>query len=348
MGINITTLQITPEILSLISEIDEFKGTWKVLAHVAPGKFSALKKVATIESIGSSTRIEGSRLSDAQVEALLSNLSLQSFASRDGQEVAGYAGVMDLVFQNHQHIELTENNIRQLHQNLLEYSEKDQHHRGNYKTFPNHIETFDATGKSLGIVFETATPFDTPFQMETLISWTRQAFELGELHPLLITAAFVVAFLAIHPFQDGNGRLSRILTTWLLLRSGYTYVPYSSLEAVIEHNKEGYYVALRKTQQTFTTPAPEWQSWIVFFLKALKEQKQQLERKIETEKLLTVLPALSVSIIDSTRSRGRITISDIVTLTNANRNTIKKHLESLVATNQLKKHGIGKGSFYTL
>jgi Fic family protein len=163
-----------------------------------------------------------------------------------------------------------------------------------------------------------------------------------------VTAIFVVEFLAIHPFQDGNGRLSRVLTTYLLLSAGYAYVPYSSLESIIEHSKEGYYLALRQTQGTLENDTPDWQPWISFFLKALSKQKQRLETKLEREYLLLgQLPRLSVSILELVKSRGQMTIGDIVTITGANRNTIKKHLENLVLRKQLQKNGIGKGTFYT-
>ena len=347
--INTQSIHITPQLLSLIAEIDEFKGAWRALGQLAPEQLQSLKRVATIESIGSSTRIEGSKLSDQEVEVLLSNLQIKKFDSRDEQEVAGYAEVMNTIFQHYTDIPLTENYIKQFHRDLLQYSEKDGWHRGEYKKNSNHVEAFDPDGKSLGIVFETASPFDTPFRMEELVEWTREALEKKTLHPLLIISVFIVEFLAIHPFQDGNGRLSRILTTYLLLSTGYAYVPYSSLEAVIENSKDGYYHGLKQTQGTLRTDAPNWQPWILFFLKALKQQKQRLEVKLEREKLLLgQLPELSLKILELVKSRGRITISDVVVLTEANRNTIKKHLEALADDKHLLKHGIGKGTWYSL
>jgi Fic family protein len=347
--LHIDTLKITVEILSLIAEIDEFKGAWRALGQIAPEQLSSLKQIATIESIGSSTRIEGSKLSDQEVEVLLSNLEIKKFKSRDEQEVAGYAEVMNLIFQNYDHISLTENYIKQFHRDLLQYSEKDDWHRGSYKKSPNHVEAFDSDGKRLGIVFETASPFDTPFRMEELVSWARQAYKEKKIHPLLITSVFVVVFLAIHPFQDGNGRLSRLLTTHLLLNAGYAYVPYSSLESVVEKSKEGYYLALRQTQGTLNTDVQNWQPWVSFFLKSLQQQKKKLEVKIEREKLLLgQLPELSLKIVGLIKSRGRATISDVVTLTNANRNTVKKHLGSLINAQHLKKYGIGKGTWYSI
>jgi Fic family protein len=236
--------------------VDEFKGAWRALGLIAPERLSALQRVATIESIGSSTRIEGSKLTDREVERLLTNLDIKSFASRDEQEVAGYAEAMDLVFRSWENIAITENHIKQLHRDLLVHSEKDERHRGSYKTGANNVVAFDESGQQIGIVFETATPFDTPRLMTELVTWFAEATEEKHLHPLLVIAIFTVVLLAIHPFQDGNGRLSRILTTLMLLRAGYAYVPYSSLESVIEQSKEGYYLALRQTQGTIRSANP--------------------------------------------------------------------------------------------
>jgi Fic family protein len=346
---NVATLAITPEILLQIAAIDEFKGTWQAIGRIAPERLLSLKRVATIESIGSSTRIEGARLSDRDVENLLSRLDIQAFASRDEQEVAGYAAVMETVFAHWEDLGLTENHVRQLHRDLLQHSKKDERHRGAYKTLPNHVEAFGPDGEVIGTVFETVSPFDTPRRMTALIDWTQQAFARGELHPLLIIAIFVVVFLEIHPFQDGNGRLSRVLTTLLLLRSGYAYVPYSSLENIIEQSKEDYYRALRTTQVTIRTDAPDWQPWVTFFLSALVRQKDRLARKMEQERIiLGSLPALSVRILELARERGRISVAEAAAATQVSRNTIKGHLKALTEAGHLKRHGAGRGTWYAL
>ena len=343
------SLLITPEILKLIARIDEFKGAWRALGTLAPDRLSALRRVATIESIGSSTRIEGSKLTDREVQKLLSNLAIQSFETRDEQEVAGYAEVMDLVFSAWQDIPFNENHIKQLHQMLLRHSEKDTRHRGQYKTNSNSVAAFDENGMQLGIVFETASPFDTPGLMTELVTWVNDERDKAQLHPLLISAIFVVVFLEIHPFQDGNGRLSRALTTLLLLQGGYAYVPYSSLESVIELNKEAYYLALRQTQGTIRTQAPDWQPWLVFFLRSLAEQVRRLDKKVEQERIvLAALPGLSLQIVEFAREHGRVTIGDAIKLTGASRNTLKQHLRNLVELGHLDQQGSGRGVWYGL
>jgi Fic family protein len=342
-------IPITPEVLSLIAEIDEFKGAWRALGTLAPERLSALRWVATIESIGSSTRIEGSKLSDRDVERLLANLEIKSFATRDEQEVAGYAEVMETIFHAWPEIPVTENHIKQLHRDLLRYSEKDDRHRGEYKTLPNSVAAFDNAGQQIAVVFETASPFETPRLMADLIAWLREAQELKRLHPLLVIAIFTVVLLEIHPFQDGNGRLSRVLTTLLLLKAGYAYVPYSSLESVIENSKEGYYIALRQTQGTLRSGAPNWQPWLIYFLRALQQQERRLATKVERERLvIAALPELATQIIDHVRQHGRVTMADMIRATGISRNTLKDHFRSLVEKQHLIRHGSGKGSWYAL
>ena len=343
------SLQITPEVLSLIAKIDEFKGAWRALGTLAPDRLSALRRVATIESIGSSTRIEGSKLSDREVEKLLSNLEIKSFETRDEQEVAGYAELMELVFSSWQDIPFNENHIKQLHQTLLRHSKKDERHRGQYKTNSNSVAAFDESGTQIGIVFETSTPFDTPRLMAELVSWVVHERDKALLHTLLIISIFVVVFLEIHPFQDGNGRLSRVLTTLLLIQAGYAYVPYSSLESVVEINKEAYYLALRQTQGSIRTDTPNWQPWLVFFLRTLAEQVRRLEKKVEREKIvLAAMPELSLQIVEFAREHGRITMSDAIKQTCVSRNTLKQHLRSLVEHGNLDPHGQGRGAYYVL
>ena len=347
--LNTKNLTITPAILGLIARIDEFKGAWRALGTLAPERLFSLRRVATIESIGSSTRIEGSKLSDSEVSELLKRLEIKKFSTRDEQEVAGYAQVMELVFGAWEHIPFNENHIQQLHRDLLQYSTKDERHRGNYKTTNNHVAAFDEEGNQIAVIFETASPFDTPRLMTELVDWFNQNKKEQIIHPLLSIAVFIVIFLEIHPFKDGNGRLSRVLTTLLLLQAGYAYVPYSSLEAIIEQNKQAYYLALRQTQSTVREELPNWQPWTLFFLQSLASQVTRLEEKVNHEKLvLSVLPALSLRIIELVKQQGRVTTNEIVLATQANRNNIKVHLRKLVKVGHIKQYGAGRGAWYGL
>ncbi|PCI09730.1 AsnC family transcriptional regulator [bacterium] len=345
--VKIHSISISPEMLSLIAEIDEFKGAWRALGKIAPERLNQLRRVATIESVGSSTRIEGVKLSDREIEALLGRLQSEPFTTRDEQEVVGYADVMEMIFENYTDIPLTENHLKQLHIMLLRHSDKDEWHRGNYKKHSNRVEAFDQDGQSIGVIFETTSPFDTPREMEELLAWYRQCHTQNALHPLIMVGIFTVVFLAIHPFQDGNGRLSRALTTLLLLQSGYAYVPYSSLESVIEQNKESYYLGLRRTQGTLKDESPDWSAWLMFFLNAMHKQKCRLETKVEREKVMqATLPELAVVLLGLVTEHGSISVGEAVRLTDAPRSTIKNHLVTLVDHGHLQLVGKGRGSRY--
>lgn len=333
--------------IKLIGEIDEFKGYWRGLSSLPVETLSRLRSIATIESIGSSTRIEGARLSDREVEMLLAGLLPASFRNRDEEEVAGYADAIKLIFESHAEIELTENNIRHLHKVLLKHSSKDQWHLGNYKQQPNHIAAFDETGKQVGIIFGTTSPTDTPREMEALISNTQAEMEKSELHPLLIIADFVLHFLAIHPFQDGNGRLSRILTNLLLLRSGYDYVRYSSLERMVEGNRERYYSALHTSQNALKNGNSESDIWTEFFIEMMKKQQEILQRKLDGERKMTIRPRLSGEILQYAEEQGRVTVLQLAQTFGVSRNTVKSHLQKLVKEGLLTLHGKGRGAYYS-
>lgn len=346
---NPASLDINPQILRLIARLDEFKGTWRVSDTDTFEPMTSLRRVATIQSVGSSTRIEGSRLSDAAVEKLLARLDLKRFETRDEQEVAGYAETMELVSRSWQEITPTENHIRQLHRDLLRYSEKDLHHRGDYKKQGNSVAAFNDAGKQVAVVFETASPFDTPRLTQEAVQWLEAETKNDLLHPLLLIAIFIVVFLEIHPFQDGNGRLSRILTTLLLLRAGYTFTPYSSLERVIEQNKEGYYLALRQTQATIRSGEPDWQPWVLFFLRSLQQQVTPLMKVLEQGRsAFTSMPRISAQIMAEVQQNRRVTMSEMVERTGTSRNTLKQHFRRLVQDGHVVLYGNGRGAWYSV
>ena len=338
---------MTPRIVRLIAEIDEFKGFWKGMATLSVDFLSNLRVLATIESIGSSTRIEGARLTDSEVSALIEGIGTRSFRSRDEQEVAGYAEALRLVQESYDEIDLTENNIKYLHKVLLKFSDKDTWHLGEYKKHPNHVAAFDADGREIGIIFETASPFETPQMMEALMAITRKNLKDVDTHPLIATAELIVRFLAIHPFQDGNGRLSRVLTNLLLLRNGYVYVQYSSHESVVEADKDKYYLALRTAQKELGSGEKSSEIWTTFFLEMLKKQKDHLLKKIEREKIAHALPDVSIRILNLAKEHGRVTVSFVTNVLQINRNTVKKHLQHLVRTEKLVLYGKGRGSYYS-
>jgi len=345
-------LQPTNEMLRLIAAIDEFKGEWRSLGCLGPETLRSLRRIATIESTGSSTRIEGAKLSDGEVEKLVGNLGKESFQSRDEQEVVGYAYVMESIQTAWQDLRISESILLQLHRDLLRYSHKDERHRGGWKALDNHVAAFDADGKQIGIVFETASPFETPILMEKLLGWHAKEEADPILHPLLRTAIFNVIFLAIHPFQDGNGRLSRVLTNLMLLRAGYAYASYTSLESVIEHNKEAYYLALRRTQTSFRE-ATDWEPWVLFFLRSLKSQIGRLRGRlarplaaVPTPGIPDDLSPLAGQVLKLLASRDTLSVAGAADALGANRHTLKGKFTELVQRGYAELHGKGRGAHY--
>jgi Fic family protein len=346
---NLKTLNITQELLRIIAELDKFNATWEIKSSHNPEYLTHLRHVATIESIGSSTRIEGVKLTDQEIESLLGEVGKQSFSSRDEQEVIGYAEVMETIFSEFKDIQISENYIKFLHNRLLKHSSKDERHKGEYKKHSNSVEAFDKTGKSLGVVFETTSPFDTPRKMQELIYWTRESLEDKSYHPLIVIAVFNVVFLAIHPFQDGNGRLSRVLITLLMLKAGYSYIPYSSLESVIEKNKDSYYLALQRTQKTLKNET-DWEPWLNFFFRSLKRQKEHLEIKTNAIEKYSNLSEECALIMQYIEDNGRVNLSkarELLANTNISDPTIKKRIAKLVQLGLIIKQGGGRSTWYS-
>ena len=269
-----------------------------------------MRHVATIESIGSSTRIQGAKLTDQQIETLLANLQRHTFKSRDEQEVAGYGEAMDLLFQSWEELTLTENHLKQLHAVLLKFSAKDEYHRGQYKRAPNHVVAYDRDGKEIGVIFETTSPFQTPMEMQQLVEWTNQAFAEKLLHPLLILAVFVVRFLAIHPFQDGNGRLCASCGDAIAAARRIRLYAFLPLESVIEEENEDSITrrcAKPRARSNRRNPTGKRGSSL---LHCLKKQKDNLDAKLQRERILAqALPQLSL-FDDSEIAQGTRAVDD--------------------------------------
>ncbi len=334
------------QLFRTLGEIDEFKGHWRKLREITAERLGQLRQVTTIESTASSTRIEGAELSDAEVAKVLEGVSLDSFRARDEGEVLGYGELVQTIFDRYAAIPLEERFLKQLHGILLAHSEKDAWHRGEYKQLDNHVEARHADGRT-EILFRTASPFDTPRLMEALVSETRAVLEDDRIHPLIAIARFIVEFLAIHPFQDGNGRFARALTSLLLLRSGYDYVPYASLERVIEDNKVAYYAALRGSQMAMRTDARDFTEWLVFFLRALRAQQQNLSAKLGVETSMLRLSDTQGRILESVRKMGRATTPQLSEAADLPARTVRYHLGLLVRSGLIEPHGERRGRFYT-
>ena len=335
-----------PHVVSLLTTIDEIKGVFRVGLRMTPQAVTSLRKSVLVTSAGASTRIEGSKLSDAEVQKIMQGLSLSKFADRDSQEVQGYLEVLQNVFDSFQMLPLRESTILSLHKELLKYSTKDDIHRGGYKHKENVVGILDESGQVAKIMFETTPAWQTPNEMTELVDWTFSAFEKERFHPLLIIANFIVEFLKIHPFEDGNGRLSRVLTNLLLLRSGYLFAQYTSHEQIVERRKDEYYLALRGSQATFNTESDTIVPWLNFFLGVVKEQATKslelVHKSIHDDTLSPKQNEVWAYFIDSAEgSPGQIAAETGVLIP-----TVRKSLERLVEVGKLKRIGRGRATRY--
>lgn len=311
-----------------------------------PQVLGRLKKSVLVTSTGASTRIEGAKLSDEDVEKLMRGLDVQKFQDRDKQEVQGYYELLENIFESWQTISLNESTIKSLHSELLKYVDKDKSHRGDYKKRENKVHMIDAAGESVGILFDTTPAYLTPKEMQELVEWTRMVFEEKKYHPLLVIGNFLVEFLNIHPFQDGNGRVSRILTNLLLIKSGYLYVPYVSHEKLIEDNKPDYYLALRKSQKTIKTKKESIVPWLEFFLNFFLKQSQMAVGLLSEENIEKLFSEKQIMVWKYLQTVREATPKDIAQNTDVARPTINQVLDRLLRYKKIERIGMGRSTRY--
>lgn len=338
--------KLSPEIFLKIAQIDELKGQWIGGANLNPQLLSRLKRSVLITSTGASTRIEGARLSDEDVEDLMQGIAIQKFADREKQEVQGYFELLQTIFDSWEHIRFSENTIKHLHQELLKYVEKDQDHRGKYKSTDNKVEMVDETGKRIGVIFDTAPAYLTPKQMQELVEWTKDALESKKSHSLIIIGNFLVEFLNIHPFKDGNGRMSRILTNLLLLQASYLYMPYISHEKLIEDQKPQYYLALRKSQKTFKKGVGDIAPWLEFFLDIILAQAKEAISLMSGENIEDILSNKQIAIWQYLQEVDEAAPKQIAKSTKVAYATVRQTLSKLRNLKKIERVGMGRSSRY--
>ncbi|MEE9430953.1 MAG: Fic family protein [Melioribacteraceae bacterium] len=335
------------KILNLIGKIDLYKGKWNAIEKQENIYLRELRKIATIKSIGSSTRIEGATLTDNEIKELLNNVKITELKTRDEQEVVGYYDTLEIIYENFYTIPLSENYIKQLHQNLLQHSSKDDRHRGQYKSLSNKVVA-NYPGKIQKVIFNTTEVHLVQSEMNDLVNWTNKQFEKNEIHPLIIIGLFIYDFLSIHPFQDGNGRLSRLLTTLLLMKNDYLFIQYVSFENLIEQSKREYYQAIMEGQKNRYTENENISKWSIYFLDKLNILTQKLGGKYDVFKskggyLNERQKVIQQYIIDN----QPLKISDIAKQFNKiNINTIKKDLQYMKKEKMIESIGLGKGTVY--
>ena len=337
---------LPPEIWSKVIQIDELKGRWDSGAKLNPVVLGRLKKFVLITSTGASTRIEGSKLSDEDVEKLMRGISVQKFADRDKQEVKGYYELLKSVFDAWDTIGFTEGAIKHFHKELLKHVEKDKLHRGEYKRSENKVHMIDEAGKSLGILFDTTPAYLTAKEMQELVEATQQAFKEAKYHPLLIIGNFLVEFLLIHPFTDGNGRISRILTNLLFLKHGYVYVPYVSHEKLIEDNKPDYYVALRKSQKSMRTNKPDITPWLEFFLSIVCTQAKAAIELLSAENIEKILSPKQLAVWAYLQKVQEASPGEIAKHAKVARPTVNQVLDKLLRLKKIERIGLGRTTRY--
>ena len=337
---------IPQNLWSIISLIDELKGRFIGGASLNPQILGRLKKSVLVTSTGASTRIEGAKLSDEDVEKLMRGFSMQKFKDRDKQEVQGYYELLENVFSAYEKIPFSESSIQHLHRELLKYVDKDTLHRGSYKKVENQVEMLDDTGASVTVVFATTPVWLTGKEMQELIEWTQNAITEKKIHTLIIIANFIVEFLKIHPFEDGNGRMSRILTNLLMLQHGYEYVSYVSHEKLIEENKAEYYVVLRKSQKTFGTDVEDVSPWLEFFLNISLAQAKEALMLVSKESIEKLLSPKQLLVWQYLLTTEEATPGEISSATNVARPTVSQAIDTLLRLKKVERIGQGRTTRY--
>ncbi len=337
---------IPASVWSKIAQIDELKGQWFAGARLSPQLLGRLKKSVLVTSTGASTRIEGAKLSDEDIEKLMRGISIQKFSDRDRQEVKGYYELLQNVFDSWKTLKFSESTIKHFHKEMLKYVEKDVRHRGEYKKQENKVQMIDEAGKSIGVLFDTTPAYLAPKEMLELVEWTQDALKNKNYHSLFIIANFLVEFLQIHPFQDGNGRLSRILTNLMLLQSGYLYMPYVSHEKLIEDNKSDYYLALRKSQKTFKTKKEDIVPWVDFFLTAFLKQSKMAVELLTREDIEKILSQKQIAVWQYLNQVKEAAAGEIAKQTKVARPTVNQALDKLLRLKRIERLGLGRSTRY--
>lgn len=336
-------INIDWKLVNLLSEIDRFDANWTFIERKEGQSLKELKSIATVRSVGASNRIEGNKMSDEEVDVLLQDFDITKLTDRDAQEVVGYFEVLDLILEFHQTINLTESHIKSLHNSLMKYSAKDQWHKGNYKAHSNVVEASFPDGKKQIIFQTTESGFATEDAMKQLLNWYNSE---TEAHPLIKIASFVYDFLSVHPFQDGNGRLSRLISSLFLLKNGYKWIQYVSFEHEIENRKNEYYQVLRSCQAQ--RPGEDVTVWIHFFLSCLSNIQSQLLAKLNKSGMETQLSPKEKLIFTIIQNRPNIQSGEISEKLAIPSPTVKRILLELNKKGLIEKQGSGRNVSYTI
>lgn len=338
--------EMAEELYAKIAEIDSVKATFTLTDRLMPQTLERLTHSVIVTSTGASNRIEGNRLSDDEVEKLYRNLRIRKLKSRDEQEVVGYIEMLERVFQHHPSIPVTEAHILQLHRDMLGHSEKDQRHKGQYKFGPNRVEAKDAGGNILGIIFDPTPPHLVKKEMEDLVEWYHQAVEHRFKHPLLLIANFIFEYLAIHPFQDGNGRTSRLLTNLMLLQHGYEFAKLVSHERLIEEQKAEYYLALNRVQKTWKKKKEDLGPWLFYIMERFHAQAMAAAKLLEADQFEYLLSEKQLALWDWAQKQGEFARRDAIEALGLPPRTVEQIIRKLLNMKKLARLGQGRSTRY--
>ena len=329
------------ETMDLLSAIHEYRGKQDLYVEARTDVLTHLLEVACIQSTGASNRIEGIHTSDERLKALM--LMKTEPRNRSEEEIAGYREVLRLIHENYDHIPLRPNIILQLHRDLYQFNP--QALRGRFKAADNVISETGLDGLER-VRFTPLSAFETPDAMENLTMTFVKALDNGKIDPLLLIPQFVLDFLCIHPFADGNGRISRLLSLLLLYRSGYLVGKYISIEKIIEDTKETYYEVLEDCSVLWLEGKNKILPFVKYFLEVLLKAYRDFEERVSlmTNKRLSKTERIRTLF---TRTLGRLTKQDILDrLPDTSVSTVEAALAMLLKEGFIAKEGAGKRTSY--
>jgi Fic family protein len=342
--------EATEAVYSMIAEIDAVKNTYVLANKLLPQTIERLTHSVIVTSTGASNRIEGNRLSDTEVEALYRKMRVKSFRTRDEQEVAGYIEMMERIFEHYQDIPINESHILQLHKDLLAHSDKDEGHKGQYKFGPNRVEAKDQSGNIVGVIFAPTPPHLAKKEMGDLIAWYGWAQSEHFRHPLILIANFIFEYLAIHPFQDGNGRTSRLLTNLMLLQNSYAFTTLVSHEKLIEESKAEYYLALSKSQRTWKTKTEDLTPWLTYLFDIFRRQARAAQAILESDQFEYLLSEKQLALWNWARqlAGGKFSRGDAIEALGFPPKTAEQIIKKLLNMKKLERLGQGRATHYRL
>ena len=328
------------EVLGLVAQIHEYKGKQTLFLKQKPATLEKLVEIAKIQSTESSNKIEGIVTTATRIKQLCDQKTTPR--NRDEEEISGYRDALSLIHESYEYIPIKSSYILQLHQVLYRYSQRGI--GGRFKNTQNYITEIKESGEQI-VRFMPLDPFETPMAIEKMCESFNRETDACEIDPLILIPAFIVDFLCVHPFNDGNGRMSRLLTTLLLYRAGYVVGKYVSLESKIEKTKESYYKALEKSDINWNREENDLTPFIKYILGTVLAAYRDFEQRV-------ILVEDKSSAIDLVRNAvnntiGKFTKSDIMELVpSVGKTSVENSLKILIGEGVIGRDGKGKATFY--